>query len=81
MAGTSPEQLETLRQYAAGMLGTRQAIARAGLDDYAGLMIAMARNGLAFPKPADTPKRRANVELARAILQPRLRAGAVRGVQ
>jgi hypothetical protein len=76
MTDTDPNQLETLRAYAAGMLGTRQAIERAGLDDYADLMIALAQNDLAFPKPADTPKRRANVELARAILQPRLRRHA-----
>ncbi|MBV8103287.1 MAG: hypothetical protein JO223_01430 [Hyphomicrobiales bacterium] len=69
----SPQQLEVLRQYAIGLLGTRQAIERAGLDDFADLMIALAENDLDLPKPADTPKRRANVELARALLQPRLR--------
>lgn len=73
---TDPKQLEVLRQYAGGMLGTRQAIEGAGLEDFADLMMALAQNDLALPKPADTPKRRANVELARALLQPRLRSHA-----
>ena len=73
---TDAKRLETLRAYAAGMLGTRQAIEHAGLNDYAELIIALAQNDLDFPKPADTPKRRANVEMARAILQPRLRLHA-----
>lgn len=63
-----------LRDYAAGRLGTREAIRRAGLDDYADLIIALVRHDLDLPKPADTPERRANLERARAILQPRLRA-------
>ncbi len=67
------KQIEALRDYAAGLLGTRQAIERAGLEDYADLVIAMAQNDLDFPKPADTPQRRAHVEQARAVLQPRLR--------
>ena len=62
----TPDQMETLRAYADGKLGTREAIKRAGLHDYADLLIAM-------PKPADTPERAANVERARAILQPLLR--------
>lgn len=66
------KQIEALRDYAAGLLGTRQAIERAGLEDYADLMIALAQNDLDFPKPADTPRHRANVEQARAVLQPRL---------
>ncbi|HTV31748.1 MAG TPA: hypothetical protein VME69_01395 [Methylocella sp.] len=66
-------QIDALRQYAAGMLGTRQAVERAGLDDYADLLIALAQHDLDLPKPADTPARRADVERARAILQPRLR--------
>jgi hypothetical protein len=73
---TDPKQLEVLRQYAGGTLGTRQAIERAGLDDFADLVVALAQNDLNFPKPADTQRRRANVELARAILQPRLRSRA-----
>lgn len=73
---THDKQLETLRQYADGLLGTRQAIERAGLQDYADLVIALAQNDLDFPKPADTPKHRAHVEQARAILQPRLRRHA-----
>jgi len=73
---TDPKQLEALRQYARGTLGARQAIARGGLEDFADLVAALAQNGLNFPKPADTAKRRANVELARAILQPLLRSRA-----
>lgn len=71
---TDPKALEALRDYAAGRLGTRQAIERAGLEDFADLLIALAQNDLALPKPADTPGRRANVERARALLQPRLRS-------
>lgn len=71
----SVEQLDTLRAYAAGKLGTREAIAAAGLHDYADLVIALAQNDLALPKPADTPRREANVARARALLQPRLRHG------
>jgi hypothetical protein len=71
---TTSEQLEALRDYAAGRLGTRQTIERAGLEDFADLVIALAENDLDLPKPADTPKRRANLELARALLQPRLRS-------
>ncbi len=62
MAKTDPLQLEILRQYAAGMLGTRQAISLAGLEDYAELLIALAKNELALPKPADTSALRAHVE-------------------
>jgi hypothetical protein len=54
-----------LRDYAAGLLGTRHAIERAGLDDYADLLIALSRHDLDLPKPADTPERRANIERAR----------------
>jgi hypothetical protein len=67
------QRLKVLRDYAAGLLGTRSAIERAGLDDYADLVIALSRLDLDFPKPADTPERSANIERARAILQPRLR--------
>ena len=73
---TDLKQIDVLRQYAGGLLGTRQAIERAGLEDFADLLIALSQNGLLLPKPADTPKRRANVELARAVLQPRLRRHA-----
>lgn len=69
-------QIDALRQYAAGLLGTRQAVARAGLDDYADLLMALARHDLPLPKPADTPARLVDVERARAILQPRLRPHA-----
>jgi hypothetical protein len=70
---TDSKQLEALRAYAAGLLGTRQTIDRAGLQDYADLVIALAQNDLDFPKPADTPKHRAQLEQARAVLQPLLR--------
>ncbi|MGO9007027.1 MAG: hypothetical protein ACLQIQ_14080 [Beijerinckiaceae bacterium] len=66
-------QLQVLRDYAAGLVGTRRTIERAGLQDYADLVIALAQNDLDFPKPADTPKHRARLEQARAILQPLLR--------
>ena len=65
-------QLQTLTDYANGLLGTREAIERAGLGDFADLLIALAQNDLSLPKPADTPSRRANLERARAALQPRL---------
>ena len=70
---TDPKRLETLKDYANGLLGTRQAIERAGLEDFADLLIALAQNDLNLPKPADTPERRANVERATEMLQPRLR--------
>jgi hypothetical protein len=73
---TDPKQIDVLRQYAGGLLGTRQAIERAGLEDFADLLIALSQNDLLLPKPADTAERRANVELARAVLQPRLRRHA-----
>jgi hypothetical protein len=66
------KQLQTLVDYANGLLGTREAIERAGLEDFADLLIALAQNDLSLPKPADTPSRRENLERARAALQPRL---------
>jgi hypothetical protein len=72
-ARTKDQQLQVLRDYAAGLLGTRRAIERAGLDDYADLVIALAQHDLDLPKPDDTTERRANLERARAILQPLLR--------
>lgn len=47
----------TLTTYANGLLGTRQAIDRAGLGDFADLLIALAQNGLSLPRPEDTPER------------------------
>lgn len=70
---TDPTQMEALRDYAAGLAGTRETVARAGLQDYADLVIALARNDLGLPKPSDTPQRRARLERASAILQPLLR--------
>ena len=73
MSEAGPSVAETLRAYAGGQLGTREAIERLGLRDYADLIIALVREDLPLPRPADTPARRAAVERARAILQPRLR--------
>jgi hypothetical protein len=70
-----PAALAALRDYAEGRLGTRQAIEYAHLQDYAELVIALARNNLDLPKPPDTARRAANLARARAILQPRLRRG------
>ena len=70
---TEPDQLNILRQYAAGQLGTRDAIARAGLQDYADLIIELVRHDLALPKPADTPRHGEHETRARPILQPVLR--------
>ena len=60
-------QLKALRDYAAGLLGTRRAIQQAGVEDYAELVIALAQHDLDLPKPADTPERRANLERARYL--------------
>jgi hypothetical protein len=70
-----PEQLEALRAYSAGRLGTRETIERMGMHDYADLVIALAQNDLEMPKPAATPAHEAHLVRARAILQPRLRHG------
>jgi hypothetical protein len=67
------EQLDVLRAYAAGQLGTRRAIEMLGAHDYADLVIALAQNDLDFPKPAATAAHDAHLARARAILQPRLR--------
>jgi hypothetical protein len=74
-AAASPQQLETLRIYAAGQIGTRAAIERAGLRDYADLIIALSQNNLAFPGPTKTPAYEAQLSRARAILLPRLLHG------
>jgi hypothetical protein len=73
MNSREQRQLKALRDYAAGLLGTRRAIERAGVEDYAELVIALARHDLDLPKPADTPERAANLKRASAILQPLLR--------
>jgi hypothetical protein len=66
-------QREVLQAYSEGRLGTRQAIERLGFDGYADLLIGLAQADLPLPKPADTPRRRADLARASAILQPRLR--------
>jgi hypothetical protein len=71
----APPQLDALRAYAAGRLGTRETIERAGMHDYADLLIGMTQNDLDLPKPAATPTHDAHLARARAILQPRLRHG------
>jgi hypothetical protein len=71
----NPDQLEALHAYAAGRLGTRATIDRAGMHDYADLVIALAQNDLDLPKPPATPAHEARVARARGILQPRLRHG------
>jgi hypothetical protein len=53
----APDQLETLRAYAAGSLGTRETSERDGLHDYADLLAALAQNELDVPKPTDSPER------------------------
>lgn len=72
---SDPKLLEALHDYASGLAGTRETITRAGLQDYADLVIALAQSDLDLPKPADTPERRAHLERASAILQPLLRHG------
>jgi hypothetical protein len=72
-AELTPAQLDDLRDSAAGRAGARATIERAGLNDYADLIIALACNDLPFPRPADTPGRQANLARARKILTPRLR--------
>lgn len=67
------KRLKALRDYAAGQVGTRETMRRAGLGDYAELVIMLAQHGLDLPKPADTAEHRANVERAALILQPLLR--------
>jgi hypothetical protein len=69
------DQLAALHDYAAGRLGTRQAMELAGVRDYAELIIALVQHDLGLPKPADTPRRQVHLRLARAILQPRLAHG------
>jgi hypothetical protein len=71
----SPDQLETIRAYAAGRLGTRATIDRTGMHDYADLLIALAQNDLDLPKPTATQAHESRVARARSILQPRLRRG------
>ena len=73
---TDQQQAMILRDYSEGRLGTRQAIEKLGLHDYADLIIALAQHDLDLPKPADTPERRRNFEAAWGILEPRLRRGS-----
>ena len=72
----TPPQLEILRRYSAGDVGTRQTIEALGMRDYADLIIAPAQTDLPFPKPAESAVHVAHIAAASAILQPRLRSGA-----
>ncbi|MBX9908281.1 MAG: hypothetical protein K2Z25_06165 [Beijerinckiaceae bacterium] len=69
-------QLSTLRDYAAGRLGTRAAIEALAFDDYADLIIALAQNDLQFPPPSQKPEIVEDRARAEAILQPLLTRGA-----
>jgi hypothetical protein len=69
---SAEKTLKAVRDYAAGLVGTRETMRRGGLSDYAELVITLAQHNLDLPKPADTAERRANVERAAAILQPLL---------
>ncbi len=66
-------QIEILRKYADGLLGTGEAIEFAGFNDYADLLIALAQNGMTLPKPADTRLHQLHLRYAREVLQPILR--------
>lgn len=70
---TDAERLSALRDYAAGRLGTRTAIERAELKDFAELIIALSQNDLTLPRSVETATLKAHRERARAILLPRLR--------
>jgi len=69
------EAIAVLHAYAAGRIGTRDAIEKLLLRDYADLLIALAKHDLPLPKPLDTPARREHVARASQLLQPRLRRG------
>ncbi len=55
MAEDTSSQLDILRAHAAGQLGTRAAIERAGMHDCAERVIGLARNGLEPGKPGAIP--------------------------
>lgn len=74
-AELDPDQLETLKAYAAGERGTRDTIERLGMHDFADLIIALSQHDLLLPRPPEGPERDANIARATAILQPRLRHG------
>lgn len=75
MRNLDPDQLATLKDYAAGRLGTRATVERLGLHDYADLVIELSQRDLPFPKPRRSKARDQSVALAGALLQPRLRRG------
>ena len=70
---SEPSQLDVLQAYAAGKLGTREAIELAGMHDFADLLIGLSRNDLDLPKPKQNPRLDADAARASAILQPLLR--------
>jgi hypothetical protein len=59
---TEQEQLKGLRDYAAGRVGTRETMRRAGLNDYAELIIALLEHDLDLPKFAGTQQQRVHLE-------------------
>jgi hypothetical protein len=69
-------RLATLRDYAAGHLGTRAAIEALALDDYADLIIALAQNDLPFPPSSQQSAIIKDRARAWAVLQPLLTRGA-----
>lgn len=75
MRNLDADQLATLKDYAAGRLGTRATVERLGLHDYADLVIELSQRDLPFPKPRRSKARDQNLVLVSALLQPRLRRG------
>jgi len=72
-------QLKALRDYATGLLRTRRAIERAGVEDYAKLVIALVQHDLDLPKPADTPARASSTALrVSAVASPSSNSSAAR---
>lgn len=72
---TDHERTSILDAYSMGNVGTRAAIEKLGLDDYANLLIALASRNLPFPRPAHSEALFAHEARAHAILLPRLTRG------
>jgi hypothetical protein len=70
------DRRQILEAYAAGDMGTRDAIEALGYRDFADILIGLAQAGLELPKPADTPARAERMKRAREILLPIFRQGA-----
>jgi hypothetical protein len=69
------DRLSVLSEYSQGHIGTRDAIERLELRDYADLLIELAQHDLVQPKPSMTPAHTAHIVQVTAILQPRLQYG------